>query len=322
MKAIGGTRNQIAGIYLAQAALFGVAAIALALPAGVALGRMLSAQFAILLNFDLLSLSAPPWVYLLVGVVGLLVPLASAAYPVATGTAITVREAVAAAGLEPSTFGARRLDRVLCGLNSAGRPWLLGVRNSLRRRARTALTLTTLTIAGAFFISALSVRTSMIAMLDRMFGEGSYGADARYAFDQHMLMIYVFLMVMAGVLGVVGGLGQMTATSLNVMDRRRELGVLRAIGGTPAMVGSIVVIEAVFVAVLSWVLGVMLAWGITAGLGRLIAVAMFRGKFSATLSVAGVVGWLAIATGLAVASSLVPAVSASRKSVREAVSYE
>jgi hypothetical protein len=48
-----------------------------------------------------------------------------------------------------------------------------------------------------------------------------YGADFRYAFDQHMLMIYVFLVVVSAVLAAVGSLGLMTATSLNVLERRR-----------------------------------------------------------------------------------------------------
>ena len=84
MKAIGGTRGQIACIYLAEAMLFGVAAIVLAAAPGVVGGRVLSQRFAVLLNFDLASLAVPVWVYLLVGVVGLLVPLAAAAYPVFT----------------------------------------------------------------------------------------------------------------------------------------------------------------------------------------------------------------------------------------------
>ena len=63
MKAVGGTRGQIARLYLAEAALFGLAALAIATPAGLVLGRALSAYFGVLLNFDLASLSSPAWVY-------------------------------------------------------------------------------------------------------------------------------------------------------------------------------------------------------------------------------------------------------------------
>ena len=49
----------------------------------------------------------------------------------------------------------------------------------------------------------------------------------------------------------VGAFGLMTATSLNVLERRRELGVLRAIGAAPSMVARIVIVENVFAAVMS-----------------------------------------------------------------------
>lgn len=322
MKALGATRGQIGRIYLAEAGLLGVAALAIATPAGLVAGRLLSHRFAVLLNFDLASLAVPLWVWLLVAVVGLLVPLAAAAYPVASGTAVTVRTALAATGVDPASFGARRLDRLVSGVGAAGRPWLLGVRNSLRRRARTALTLATLAVAGALFISALSFRASMMATLDRLFGAGTFGSIERYAFDQHMLMIYVFLIVVAFVLAAVGGLGLMTATSLNVLDRRRELAVLRAIGATPARVAGIVVVEAVFVALLACLVALLAAWPITAGLGAFVTAALLRGGLDVTLSLPGIFGWLALSTALSVVASLAPAVSTSSRSIREEISYE
>jgi ABC-type antimicrobial peptide transport system permease subunit len=111
-----------------------------------------------------------------------------------------------------------------------------------------------------------------------------------------------------------------------VLDRRRELGVLRAIGGTPTMVGGIVVVEAVFVVVLAWILGVIGSWLITAALGKLMSGLMslvkMRGGMVVSLSPAAVFGWLAIVVALAAGASLAPAISASRRSVREAISYE
>src|SRR5258708_766517 len=68
-------------------------------------------------------------------------------------------------------------------------------------------------------------------------------ADFRLAVDQHMLMIYVILVVISGIVMAVGGLGLATTMSLNVMERRREMGVIRAIGARPATVWLIVVAE-------------------------------------------------------------------------------
>ena len=322
MKAIGGSRGQIARIYLGEAGLLGAAAMILATPAGMIGGDALARYFAVLLNFDLANLAVPVWVYLLVVVVGFLVPLAAAAYPVAAGTDLTVRDALADAGVDVGRFGSRRLDRVLCGIGTPGRPLLLGLRNCLRRRARTALTLGTLSVAGAFFITALSLRASMMATLDRLFGAGTYGEASRYSLDQHMLMIYVFLLVVAGVLAAVGGLGLMTATSLSVRERRRELGVLRAIGATPGAVAVIVVIEALFIASISWTVALLAAWPFTATVGRIVAGALFRGRFEATLSWAAIAAWLGMVLVLSAIASAAPAMTAARRSVQEAVGYE
>jgi ABC-type antimicrobial peptide transport system permease subunit len=322
MKAIGGTREQIAGIYLSQAGILGVAAWLVATPIGVAGGRVLSREFSVLLNFDLTSLAAPVWISPLVAAIGVLVPLIAAALPVARVTEVTVRDALASHGVGPAAFGARRLDRLLTGGSSSARPWLLGVRNSLRRRGRTALTAAIFSTAGASFISALSVRTSMIATLDRLAAAGSHVAANRYALDQHLLMIYVFLVVVAIMLAMVGSLGLTTATSLNVLDSRRELGVLRAIGASPAMVAAIVIVEAVFVAQLSWGLAVLLAWPITRGLGAFVTAALFPDGLHVSLSPTAIAAWLAIATLLAVVSSAMPAVRASRRSIRATIRYE
>lgn len=323
MKAVGGTRGQIARLYLAEAGVFGLAALAVAMPAGIAVGRVLSRYFGSLLNFDVNSLASPPWVYAVAAAVALVVPLAAAAFPVAVATDITVREAVDANELTATRFGVSRFDHVICGVGRASGPWLLGIRNSARRRTRTALTLITLASAGTFFMSALSVRTSLIVTADRRFGAGTYGADFRYAFDQHMLMIYVFLLIVAGVLASVGGLGLMTATSLNVLERRRELGVLRAVGASPVHIAQVVIGESVFVAVVAWILAVAASSAVAFAVSALVPrLSIFRDGVDISLSLTGIVGWLLISTILSVVSSIVPAISAVRCSIREAITYE
>ena len=81
MKAIGGTRRQVALIYFGQAIMLGIAALALALPMGILGGQILSRFFAALLNFDIISFAVPLWVYLLIVTAALVVPLVAAAYP-------------------------------------------------------------------------------------------------------------------------------------------------------------------------------------------------------------------------------------------------
>jgi len=168
-------------------------------------------------------------------------------------------------------------------------------------------------------------RESLDGRLERegvRLGSSSTKTDGRYAFDQHLLMIYVFFLVVAGILAFVGGLGQATTMSLNVLERRRELGVLRALGATPTKVWLIVMAEGVMAGGLSWVLAALLAFPVSKVLGDLMAGLMFRTALDFRFATEGLLLWLAVSTGLGALASFLPAFHASRRSVREAIGYE
>jgi putative ABC transport system permease protein len=147
-------------------------------------------------------------------------------------------------------------------------------------------------------------------------------ADSRFGFDQHMLMIYVFLIIVSCILGGVGGLGLMTTMSLNVLERRREMGVLRAIGASPWVVWLIVVSEGGVIAVMSWALAALAAWPVSKALGTLMLMLMFRSGLAFSFEPSGVLIWLAVSIALGTGASLLPAWHASRGSVLEAIGYE
>jgi putative ABC transport system permease protein len=146
--------------------------------------------------------------------------------------------------------------------------------------------------------------------------------ENRYGFDQHMVMIYVFLVIMSAMLAGVGGLGLMTTMSLNVLERRREMGVLRAIGATPGRVAAMLVAEGVVVAIGSWILAAIGAAPVSRAIGNLLTKLMFQSGLDFKFEASGLAIWLAVAVALGALSSLVPALDASRKSVREALGYE
>lgn len=340
MKAIGGTRRQIAGIYFGQALFIGIAAILISLPLGLAGSRVLCRYMAVFLNFDINSFSVPLWVFLLVALVGIAAPLIAAAYPVWRGTATPVRIALSSYGVGHASFGASRLDRALTKIGSWSSSVVFAIRNSFRRRARLVLTVVTLAAAGLFFLSALNIRASMIHTLDRVFAAKRAEltaslktpeevekvekalSNSRFAYDQHMLMIYVFLIVMSVIIGGVGGLGLMTTMSLNVLERRREMGVLRAIGATPKTIWLMIVAEGVVIGLLSWSIAALLAWPVSKVLGDLLVRAMFRSGVDFTFEPLGLLIWILVSISLSAAASFLPAWKASRVTVREALAYE
>jgi putative ABC transport system permease protein len=494
MKAIGGTRWQIARIYFGQALFLGIAAVLVSIPLGVIGSRALCDYMAMFLNFDINSYAVPVWVYVLVAVVGIAAPLIAAAYPIWKGTGVPVRVALTDFGLSRTTFGASGFDRLLTRIGGTLRPLVLAVRNSFRRRARLALTLLTLAAGGLFFLAALNVRASIINTLDRMFAarkfdltvwfskpydwgriqravgntqgithaegwfstEGTLApetrfnvaalpldtklldleilegrflqpgdtnalvinnslaarapamrvgetvtlrigtdestwrivglakeafspavayipvdfiqknqpgmvnslrlglvhndfdsisivkenldrnleqqgvrargssskAETRFGFDQHMLMIYIFLIVMSVIVGSVGALGLMTTMSLNVLERRREMGVLRALGATPRVVWLMVVVEGLVIGILSWTIAALLAWPVSKLLGDVLVRAMLRGGVDFVFEPLGLLIWLIVSISVSAAGSFIPAWKASQATVREALAYE
>jgi putative ABC transport system permease protein len=147
-------------------------------------------------------------------------------------------------------------------------------------------------------------------------------ADSRFGFDQHMLMIYVFLIVMSTIVGGVGGLGLMTTMSLNVLERRREMGVMRALGATPRIVWLMVVAEGVVIGLLSWTIAALLAWPISKMIGDFMVKVMFRSGLDFTFEPLGLLIWIVVSISLSAAASFLPAWKAARVTVREALAYE
>ena len=147
-------------------------------------------------------------------------------------------------------------------------------------------------------------------------------AETRFGFDQHMLMIYIFLIVMSGIVGSIGALGLMTTMSLNVLERRREMGVLRAIGATPRIVWLMVVFEGLTIGILSWIIAALLAWPVSKALGNALVRAMLRGGLDFVFEPWGLLIWLIVSISVSAAGSFIPAWKASRTTVREALAYE
>ena len=156
MKAIGATTRQIAGLYLGQVALLATAALAIGLPLGLWVGRAYAGFSAGILNVDVTSVPFPVMTLLAVVVVGLLLPLLVALGPVLRASRITVQQALND-DLGPRPFGSRRLERWLSRATWLPRLMMLSLRTTFLRRGRLALTVGTLAVGGAVFMSALNV---------------------------------------------------------------------------------------------------------------------------------------------------------------------
>lgn len=130
------------------------------------------------------------------------------------------------------------------------------------------------------------------------------------------------LLVMAGLLAVVGGLGLASTMSLNVLERTREIGVMRAIGAGTGAIFQVVVAEGLVIGLLSWLLGVAAATALSAPASQVVGAAFLGAPLHVAYAPEGVVLWLAAMLLLAVAASLGPAWRATRLTIRAVLAYE
>ena len=139
--------------------------------------------------------------------------------------------------------------------------------------------------------------------------------------SQTDVLVYNML-IMAGLIAAVGGLGLASTMSLNVMERTREIGVMRAIGAADGDIQKIVVTEGLVIGLLSWVLGVLFSFPITYLLDYGVGVSVFQSPLDVVFSWTGSFVWLLGMLLIAALASMAPAFRASRLAVRETLVYE
>ncbi len=504
MKLVGGKSLQILGMYMVLIFAYGLIALVIAVPSGALAGYAFAEFIAFMMGSELQGFRVIPIAIFLQIIVAFLIPLAAGFFPVRKGSKTNVRRAISndRHGTQASALG--WLNQISKWIQWISRPILLSIRNTFRQRGRLALTIFTLTIAGAVFIGVFNVRASMTQFMDQLAQlfmgdvtvtfnqpysitrieqailplpgvsslEGWGGAAAeiwdaednvienlfiiappvntallnpdivvgrwlkpgerkaivvsdtiydtypdleagdtirvkvpghraddwsvvgvfrfismlgdpiayadfdfvadlldqpnqarsyrvttdiqtlesqremsatldQYLTDRGFLVssieaglsiqedsaqginiLVIFLLIMALLIAFVGSIGLTGTMGMNVLERTREIGVMRAIGAVDSEIIKSVVIEGVMIGLITWVLAIVMSFPISFLLLRIITVAMMGTSMDLTITPQGMFIWLIVVIALSLVASIIPARNAARLTIREVLAYE
>jgi putative ABC transport system permease protein len=128
--------------------------------------------------------------------------------------------------------------------------------------------------------------------------------ERQFAANQFDTVVWM-LLGLAMLVATVGGIGLMGSLGIGVVERTREIGVMRAIGAQSRTIMGLFMLEGVLQGLISWVLAVPIAFAVGGPLARLLGQTMIDVDLDYAFNLP--------ATG--------PARNATRISVRQSLAY-
>lgn len=169
-------------------------------------------------------------------------------------------------------------------------------------------------------------------------GKASDAAVATFTADRGMTLIdretmrkfvadlidrfYVLAYLQQIVVGIVAALGVVTALLISVLQRKRELGLLLAVGATPGQVVRSVLWEAVLMGVFGTVLGILIGLPMQWYVLRVVMVEESGFVFDLIVPWRQALGIAGGALTVAALAGLMPALHAVRMRITDAIAYE
>jgi putative ABC transport system permease protein len=134
--------------------------------------------------------------------------------------------------------------------------------------------------------------------------------------------IVVWMMLaLAVIVALVGGIALMGALSIGVIERTKEIGVLRAVGARSSTILGIFIMEGVLQGLLSWCIAAPLSLLTSPILARALGIAMFGATLDYQYNWDAVALWFGFILVISAVASILPANRATRISVRDSLAY-
>ena len=140
--------------------------------------------------------------------------------------------------------------------------------------------------------------------------------------DDFQFNLVIWMMLgLSVIVALVGGIALMGALSIGVIERTKEIGVLRAVGARSRTILGIFLMEGVLQGMLSWILAVPISLLASPYLAEALGKAMFGATLDYQYNWSAVAIWFAVMLIIAALASIIPAGNATRISVRDSLAY-
>ena len=146
--------------------------------------------------------------------------------------------------------------------------------------------------------------------------------EVRRVYEDHLLMVVQFLGAMAWVMIAVGAIGLASTMSVAVLERTREVGVMRAIGADHRAIKTIIQVEGLVIACLAWLLSLPLSLPVSGLLGDAFGKVMFTVPVPAIPGTRSMLIWLLMLVVVSIIACAWPARRATRVPAAQALGYE
>jgi putative ABC transport system permease protein len=147
------------------------------------------------------------------------------------------------------------------------------------------------------------------------------GETMRQAQAGHVEVLVVSLLAISIIVAAVGIIGLASSQATSVTERIRAFGIMRTVGAPSRTIVSNVLAEGAMIGLLSLPLALLLGLPLGYGIGLLVGTLSFGLALPLVVSSLAVLVWVGLLFGGSVASSIVPAISATRITVRQALAH-
>ena len=133
--------------------------------------------------------------------------------------------------------------------------------------------------------------------------------------------ITLMLLGLAILIAAVGAIGLSGTLAISVLQRTREIAVLRAIGAKSMAIFKLFMLEGLFHCLLAWLISLPLAYLCAEPLATKLGITMLGIQLDYVFSWLSVILWLGVSIVLALSAGYLPARQATKVSVRSGLSY-